>query len=637
MKPIRTILVTWCLLWLPAGAMADGFLYLPLRQATPVVEGGWRYAGGTLHYAINYATTLREPIIASCDGVAIATSSSSDAGPGAYGNFVLQRCNETVDSGDHYMVIYAHLDATAPGILSRSRFDTSYDSWTPIGRGEVIGYAGAAGMAGLGRCYVHLHFEVFTGEYANKRDHRVDPYNVYDRPFAYPGDGEGALWAEWPPTYATSATVPMGDPLIGCSPIIGCFADDPDGLREPMSGAFASTISRWRNRLGCPRDAGGGAYVHDVNGLLIQDFYQRDASQRFAGSDGWTALVYNRELIAAPLLRTGFWGAYKCLAIEGGPASVGGAVLLGAPRNEEGEEPATPGLTRQNFQHGYMTWDGRSVRVHLDSPHAAIDWARTMMCLEPTSVVDNPPPAIDGDGDGFFPPGDCDDDNAAISPAAGERCDNGVDDDCDASIDEGCSTCAANETGVCADGLDNDCDSNFDCGDADCRGLAACAGACTPEVHRRCWVECPISEPSDCTLLNGPPVFVGHEPCGADGRWIGACLVGTSCESYTSSCTAGVPRPTIIQCGNGTELNGSMDCFMASGCSSAFYSGWAVEECADFCSAPDDMCTRAGDTRTCQLHCGSPSGPLVSGTEMCAEYGCGVLRWGMCDSGGACP
>jgi cysteine-rich repeat protein len=43
----------------------------------------------------------------------------------------------------------------------------------------------------------------------------------------------------------------------------------------------------------------------------------------------------------------------------------------------------------------------------------------------------------DSDGDGYAPPTDCNDANAAVHPGAAEAC-NGVDDDCDMQIDEGC-------------------------------------------------------------------------------------------------------------------------------------------------------------------------------------------------------
>ncbi len=113
---------------------------------------------------------------------------------------------------------------------------------------------------------------------------------------------------------------------------------------------------------------------------------------------------------------------------------------------------------------------------------------------------------LDGDGDGFGagtpvlacePPddhvadgADCDDGNRFVSPAASDLC-NGVDDDCDAAVDEdfdldgdgvpGNAPCAgtlgleadcddartdvypgAPET--CGDGVDNDCESGADCG-----------------------------------------------------------------------------------------------------------------------------------------------------------------------------
>ncbi|MEE8558375.1 MAG: putative metal-binding motif-containing protein [Myxococcota bacterium] len=45
----------------------------------------------------------------------------------------------------------------------------------------------------------------------------------------------------------------------------------------------------------------------------------------------------------------------------------------------------------------------------------------------------------DQDGDGFGPcGGDCDESDPSISPVANEICGDGVDNDCDTVVDEGC-------------------------------------------------------------------------------------------------------------------------------------------------------------------------------------------------------
>jgi hypothetical protein len=57
-------------------------------------------------------------------------------------------------------------------------------------------------------------------------------------------------------------------------------------------------------------------------------------------------------------------------------------------------------------------------------------------------------PACDQDGDGYcpgqqmnVPGGDCNDADPKVHPDAREVCGNGIDDDCNGGIDEGCAVC----------------------------------------------------------------------------------------------------------------------------------------------------------------------------------------------------
>ncbi len=74
-------------------------------------------------------------------------------------------------------------------------------------------------------------------------------------------------------------------------------------------------------------------------------------------------------------------------------------------------------------------------------------------------------PCADADMDGFFDQVgcgtavDCNDNNPAINPRAAEVCGDGLDNNCDGEIDEGCECIPSEE--VC-DGLDNNCNGEID-------------------------------------------------------------------------------------------------------------------------------------------------------------------------------
>jgi len=113
----------------------------------------------------------------------------------------------------------------------------------------------------------------------------------------------------------------------------------------------------------------------------------------------------------------------------------------------------------------------------------------------------------DRDQDGHRPPQDCDDNDAAVNPGAAETC-NERDDNCNGLTDEGvlnaCGTCGAVGAEACGDGLDNDCNGEVD------DGCGGCQGTETKPCYR------------------GPPETAGHGNCkygemACDGEYWGPC------------------------------------------------------------------------------------------------------------------
>jgi hypothetical protein len=153
--------------------------------------------------------------------------------------------------------------------------------------------------------------------------------------------------------------------------------------------------------------------------------------------------------------------------------------------------------------------------------------------------VDTPCDGIDSDGDGFYKPHDCDDNNPLIHPGGEEVCDN-RDNDCDGQIDEECYTCILDWDGDSFSEC-NDCNNNdpfvypgaeelCDGKDNDCDGLideecCICYDDKDRDGYSDCW---------DCNDLD-PTVYPGaEEPCdGKDNDCDGIVDEGSWCD-YTT-------------------------------------------------------------------------------------------------------
>ncbi len=158
----------------------------------------------------------------------------------------------------------------------------------------------------------------------------------------------------------------------------------------------------------------------------------------------------------------------------------------------------------------------------------------------------------DADGDGFCAPEDCDDRNPAVHPYAADVCD-GLDNDCDGEVDEGCDVCRTDAdcpAGQLCDAATGQCvlacSANADCpagqlcvngvcqagcaSDADCAAGEVCVdnlcqAACEPEI-------CGDGLDNDCDGLIDEDCGL---PCASDAD----CPAGQLCDAATGQCVGG--------------------------------------------------------------------------------------------------
>ena len=233
---------------LPCGVLAEGaspsegressgdaqavprFLTLPFVEGSGTLSQGWIYTSfkdGQFHGGTDWSLDPGTPILAAADGVAMASRQWQ------YGNFVV------VKHDNGYFSFYAHLEQAVPALKhypEAERANTSYDDWTPVQRGDVIGYCGKDGA--MGGNSPHLHFEVRTSSWGRQPDIVIDPFGVYGQAKSYPPQTEITpssryMWTTSPPSGSGSdnslASLSAREPSSG--------SESPDGSITTVSEA----------------------------------------------------------------------------------------------------------------------------------------------------------------------------------------------------------------------------------------------------------------------------------------------------------------------------------------------------------------------------------------------------------------
>jgi hypothetical protein len=225
----------------------------------------------------------------------------------------------------------------------------------------------------------------------------------------------------------------------------------------------------------------------------------------------------------------------------------------------------------------------------------------------------------DGDGDGFVdalccnvdPAGarrcgdDCDDGANVVRPGGTESC-NGVDEDCDGTVDDGpdaLASCTAppNATPVCAGGA-----CGFNC----LGGYHACGGVCESDFSvNTCGTSCtpcvpPVGGTATCDgSACGFTCNTGYHPCN------GTCAINSAVATCGLRCNDPCVPPA-----NGTATCDGSACGFT--CSSGYHA------CNGACASNSDVATCGASS------CDSPCPDPTNGSPTCNGTACGIA----CDS-----
>lgn len=126
----------------PMPLLAKGALLLPVQGVEPSAlhdtYSEQRGGGSRTHEALDILAPRGTPVLSATSGRVLKLFDSKQGGKMVY----------AADSSEHFILMYAHLDAYAPGLADGQ----------PLKRGEVIGVVGTTGNAPPN--VPHLHFAI---------------------------------------------------------------------------------------------------------------------------------------------------------------------------------------------------------------------------------------------------------------------------------------------------------------------------------------------------------------------------------------------------------------------------------------------------------------------------------------------
>ena len=338
--------------------MADGF-QLPLYEydiSDNCLEwGGWgsSFYEGQRHLADDECSPSGTEVFASANGI-VRFSHNNGSCPDNWGPLIVIESNTNNGS---VCVIYGHV-VSEPSIIEGGS----------VVRGQKIGKI----ADGTGCWSDHIHFGIYIGEYGMPNGEYPGWLRGYLFPGAWPGNYVDPIWYVENNPPSSSSTV-------------GCFStNDCSGAVSLSFQQKYNAMATAGHPLGNPWDNGGSIYVHEVNGMYIQDF--QDPRDQGGPSNGYyhpyTALIYDAATVSTAnvrLLKEGFWDTWM---------NNTGWVNFGSPITDEysngGEIWQTFRRYGQNYpsnqsdyENFYFTWNSNTQLLEvLDKNYNPVDFSQ---------------------------------------------------------------------------------------------------------------------------------------------------------------------------------------------------------------------------------------------------------------------